>query len=967
MSNAARAAVLHAPLRMRLWHLTFAALALAACNSGGGSGGVPPARPPIGAPAKTLSAGQLFVDDGGAVVGAPVDSLESPVTLLIDAIALPALPLPAGVEPIGGAVRIGAAVLTRPPQWTRFVVGFVRPAGEDPETLQIALVLPAESTLDGSGTDDWAVLPTNYEATQDIVYTGAAALFPEGATYALVRTSAAAPSVALHSKPVFPGGPPFANTTVTPPLTEPLVQARCSTEFALTTVTCGPAETQAIEEAFTAFYELLLHLGYPSPALFREPFVVMNENSLEEVRLGAYAVNVRPCAVVPYLGRYNFLHEPMEICLGATDAAEVDATVRHELFHAAQWGFPAIKTQTEDFEVERWGWLIESTATVAEHSDAHTLRRTPIRSWRQIDELLAYSAGHDAFRQGIQYQTQDFWVYVGARVQQGLGMFIPIFQHGATPGHVNGVFSDLSLDPDLDSLGAAYFAWTKNQAIERAVELPTSGTTGTPLQGGSCAPQYYDNAVLPVYLGGSPGGLEYDPDHAPPWISSPHEFVDGRLRLHQPYRGPLNATVRYFTLEAPRNYSVRVSVKEPANSEYPEYAYKIYDLDDSSDQCLSEPDSLPRYFDVSQDAPREIAVLVAWTNWDSGSRPTDPPLDDPDLSPKIEIELVGLYVSPEQASHTVADNLSATGRFLIANGTDLPVQYTATPSIDWLQLTDAGPGVVPAHSFVELGYQVTCSVPGTSAQGEIQLTFLSATGALLTGPEVPTGFQVEQTCVSRPQEECIFVGLGSFEYDATATLSWSAFDSIEGSNYTRSVSVQQSATWTRTQTGPSSFDYEVAGEASLDASVITINMLPSGPTTTTTTWSSPGEVSGGAVTVSVSAARRDDLGGVCAWNVAFGNPTADVERNVDGTLTTIAWGFGIAGVNDVGLSGSVSIPLECHQSNYRDNPACPSAYASGGGGLQVFRSSLGMSVTDYNVPPMEFSWSIQPREEPAPP
>jgi hypothetical protein len=119
--------------------------------------------------------------------------------------------------------------------------------------------------------------------------------------------------------------------------------------------------------------------------------------------------------------------------------------------------------------IEDVRWISEGTATTAEDSDT-TLRRASTAPRDLHPTNLALTASdikrvND--RERTAFEAQDFWVYVGLKRNLGLDYLKELFRRGASPED-----TDTFLKEELQtSLGAEYWAWVKNQAIERTIDF----------------------------------------------------------------------------------------------------------------------------------------------------------------------------------------------------------------------------------------------------------------------------------------------------------------------------------------------------------------------------------------------------------------------------------------------------------------------------------------------------------------
>lgn len=956
---------------------------LAGCGSGSGSGAStqvlppPPApAPPAPSPSPQLKSGELFISESGVAVGAPVGSLAAPVTLILESVGMPAIPLPAGLEAVGEAWRIGAAESTDPSPGTQFTIGLARPAGENPDLLQIALLLPADSTLDGPGTDMWTVLRTQHDPARDLLYTGAAVLLPEGSLYALVRlATAVAAGGSASTKAVSPDSVQ-SHKLVWTSSPNPLVEARCSSEFIPPVTNCTPDDLRLLEEDFENFYTELISIGYPFPALQRR---VTHNSALAppyDVEYGPFQVLVRPCEVTramssletgsSFWGVYDTIHETLESCIASFDVSSSDderrATLRHELFHAFQFAFGVVFNTDRNTHKDIRSF-IEGQATAATFSNSASLSRES--TWEWYDHFL--NPLGDGGRDDYAYRAQDFWVYLGQRLGRGLDLFLPFLRRGPLPEQVDTAFRLDIRDPGIPDLGSAFFAWGRNQMMEADVLLPGSGYGPySTLLGGRCSPQHYDKGnpwpEFPGFIGDDHRPISYDPDHPGTLIGSGGTYVDGRHTLSFPDGRLLESVAHFYRLSAPRDYSARVYL-EPGNEMV---RYKVYEVGSaSSDACLSEPSDQPRYFDIKQGVPRDVVVLWSWTGH-------EPP---PETSAStLVIERVSVYLDRQEASHALTEVQTETGFFTISNGSSAPVSFGAVPDVPWLSVIEGASGVIPANGSIQVVYQVSCAAAGSSAQGALNLAFAVGAGAPLSGPDIPGEFRISQTCSSEPQA-C--VDYSRYRGNVvSATLSWNAnganSGTVSGQAVTLSDSVVKSVSITTTERFARNVDGEYipgstqsVAQGDVDHSSMTTTVTESSTSTTMTEWLGSGEAFSGTSVSAGPAAALASLSDpdACLWALSIGPAHVDVaitQTSASGAVSTSTGRYGINGnavVRNVGLSGSAMIPVACTTADW-SAPEC------GGYALNVvpnfYLQRLGLTRDDTALPPVSISWSIAP-------
>ena len=222
--------------------------------------------------------------------------------------------------------------------------------------------------------------------------------------------------------------------------------------------------------------------------------------------------------------------------------------VRHELFHAIQYAYPAL-SQADENDSAATRWMIEGTATAAEQSSA-TMRRNREIVRRPITTPLTDLE--------YAYNTQDFWVYTGLARGQSLAYLQPIFTAGGT---AEQVYTSLALDD-------AYWSWVKNQAIEKTE-------------------RDIDDEV------DADDGFEYPKCLLEPRLIQPRQFISyPTASAIESTLAPLQSAVVAITFEQAVPF---VTVSAEAGAQDANLHYKIYD-EEGLAGCADLPDDSPRTF-----------------------------------------------------------------------------------------------------------------------------------------------------------------------------------------------------------------------------------------------------------------------------------------------------------------------------------------------------------------------------------
>jgi hypothetical protein len=326
------------------------------------------------------------------------------------------------------------------------------PEGADTAHLGLALLAPGEELLDHGGEGDvWLALSGYYNDGSNLFSVALQGLTAAGRTLVLFES----PDVETLSLPAA-----AARAPAVPGFNVTCHRARGATG-------CPPADEGLILAELASAYADFTSLGFKPPAL--QQHVVTVSTLFHGVQPAGtfYDIDVHysgstslVCALNPIDGQYDPKTMALDLCVTPADPQFRDV-LRHELFHATQFAYrPFYKS------VPQKHWLREGTASAASRSGAHPLQRFGGWNVRAVDVSLELSSSLFA------YEAQDFWVFFGRHIQEGLSMLIPIFQAGAQTADVN----DNLQSP---TLAQAYWLWAKNQVFEKNDDL---GVLGNPCE-----------------------------------------------------------------------------------------------------------------------------------------------------------------------------------------------------------------------------------------------------------------------------------------------------------------------------------------------------------------------------------------------------------------------------------------------------------------------------------------------------
>jgi hypothetical protein len=383
-------------------------------------------------------------------------TLTGPLSIWIQEVPPPEEPLLASSIAVGLYYSVGAACSTYAPPGKSFVVTLPVAPSADAGRLGVAALLPASSMHDGPvAGSDWQPLLGKYDAELGVYSVAVAGLLSEGVTFVLIED------------PSFETPPPAAPTDDQRLLTQ--FPVGC---YGLSAQLCGPTQQRAAQHALVEALILYRLQGFPDPYLtgFKPaPWLA----SIMPVPAFFVPSSSRGCAgrraqYSPTTGTIDFCVNPdgsPSSDGGPPSETEIRNSARHELFHAIQFAFPNVRNNPLNL------WVIEGTASAAEAWDGGIMHRSPY-GLRVVSASLADEGAIPGYND-YPYEAQDFWVHLfrstspyGNRRNFPLGELVSFFNRGASTEAV----ADRMQNPanfSYGSLGDEYWAWAKNQVIER--------------------------------------------------------------------------------------------------------------------------------------------------------------------------------------------------------------------------------------------------------------------------------------------------------------------------------------------------------------------------------------------------------------------------------------------------------------------------------------------------------------------
>jgi hypothetical protein len=419
---------------------------------------VAPPPPPPSACQPLFPSTDTLVDSGtvtspsGFKIAALPGALTAPSPIWIQEVAPPQEPLLASSIAAGAYYSLGAECTTYSAPGAGFVVTLPVPPSANIARLGVAALVPASSVHDGHRSrSDWQPLLGSYDAALGTYSVAVAGLASEGVTFVLIEE----PS--FETLP--PREPPSDQRTLTQ------FPVGC---FGLSAQACGPTQQRAAQHALVQALILYRLQGFPDPYLvgFKPEPLLANLMPFPAF----FVPNSKPsCDSGANLAAYISLTGTIDFCVdpagGPLSESQIRDYARHELFHAIQYAFPNVRNNPRN------RWVIEGTASAAQAWDGGVMHRTR-RHLRRADVSLA-NEGATTRSSSFPYEAQDFWVHLfrstsayDDRRNFPLGELVSFFDRGASTEAV----ADRMQNPANFSyapLGEEYWAWAKNQVIER--------------------------------------------------------------------------------------------------------------------------------------------------------------------------------------------------------------------------------------------------------------------------------------------------------------------------------------------------------------------------------------------------------------------------------------------------------------------------------------------------------------------
>jgi hypothetical protein len=417
-------------------------------------------KPPEPAFAATgeLVDGGVVAGPGGAVLGTVTGTIADPLPVWIVEVPPPDEALLDGATARGPYYNIGASRTTVAADGAPFGLALPVPGDADTAHLAAAVLMPARNVVGSPQTGAlWSPLIGIYDAETNLFSIALDTLALDGSTVVLIEHPDIAPLAPPRPLGLRESGAEF--DVVCQGFVAPII--------------CDAAVEAKFEFFLAEGYATFTELGYVNPALRKQTmrletpgqFIVLPATFY----YGNHILPVENAICADTTGqykqeRYIFFGKKMEFCYSPVVGIDEDrrALSFHELFHAFQFGFAGIPLeQATTSQIEKFKWVIEGTATAAENSTT-TMARDTLQDLHSVDHALtSVDPINDPYR------AQDFWVYFGQKNNLGLDYLQPLFERGGTTEAAARFFAEVH----GTTLAKEYWAWVKNQAFEKSIDL----------------------------------------------------------------------------------------------------------------------------------------------------------------------------------------------------------------------------------------------------------------------------------------------------------------------------------------------------------------------------------------------------------------------------------------------------------------------------------------------------------------
>lgn len=381
-----------------------------------------------------------------------------------------------------------------------FVLGLPVPNGVATDSLAIAAI--------SAGSSGWGIISGLYDPQSELLLVPLASLTETGFTAVLIEREnfTSLPDQATVS-PAETGQPESQRRQVN---TTPEFRILCQG---------GMSVCSEIKDFLDLVYIEMSDMGYSDPNIpcalqelglnppRRECIPDSYQVEILNYDSTACEINGAPAGAYLHFLEQEWLNPFFWVCpTNTSQLFNVDKrAIRYHYFQATQYGWPEhLPVWTDwvngDVHHQHNDWVIDSTATAAMISIPTVMESTNDYARRPVDVPLA------SITEDYEYRSQDFWVYLGKTLAEGLTMLEPLFeQHGATTQAVVNWAGGESNFQDL------YWNWVQNQVMLEDDILLNDDDTGDPCTyQGHVETLYYNELISNDHEGltNAPGTLE---------------------------------------------------------------------------------------------------------------------------------------------------------------------------------------------------------------------------------------------------------------------------------------------------------------------------------------------------------------------------------------------------------------------------------------------------------------------------
>jgi len=407
---------------------------------------LPSCTPGTGEEPLNLEPGGIVSGVDGVSVGAPEGALNQTIEIFIEKVDDPSKEVPfpeylADAEVVGDFYAINARQDFSTPD-DYLLLGLPVPEGISTDDLAFAVLVPPDSIMDepdDSPSLRWIPLSGVYDPESGLFATLLPSVLTEFQVFGLV----------IGLSVDWTEGDLFNVASIGFGANESPEAHRLMTIDTLNAIHAACVTKMGFREPYLRNHVVYIRFGWPPVAS-----VHGYEFQLLKGALGGFYDCLNKAAATTYPG--------------APDEPNPNA-VHHELFHAIQYAYPALRANWPSWELGR---TTEAVATAAELS-LDGLTRS---SWRLLGrDPMPVTRGlwssSSLKPTSYDYAAQDLLVYLGKVIDPAdpqLDFMIPWFERG---GLVADLDAMLQADSTFNSLGDAYWQWAKNQAFEKQVIL----------------------------------------------------------------------------------------------------------------------------------------------------------------------------------------------------------------------------------------------------------------------------------------------------------------------------------------------------------------------------------------------------------------------------------------------------------------------------------------------------------------